>query len=122
MITKQKQRPRCAHCKIALSKPNGISKHGFQKWHKYCDDCAKAIYSEKHKHLLNKKTKCQQCNFEAIDRCQLDLVYIDDNNNNKESSNILTLCANCNRLHKKRLKIEKKSILNVTVDNSEFRI
>ena len=122
MIIEQLPRRRCINCKLNFVRPNGVSKHGFQKWHKYCDDCAKAIYSEKHKHLLNKKSKCQQCNFEAIDRCQLDLVYIDDNKNNKEASNMLTMCANCNRLYKKRLKIEKKSILNITVDNDDFRI
>lgn len=122
MITKQKSRPRCKHCKIALAKPNGISKHGFQLWHKYCVDCAKALYSEKHKHLINKTTKCEQCNFQAIDKCQLDLVYKDGNNKNKQKENLITLCANCSRIYKKKLRTDKKSILNVTVDNNDFRI
>jgi len=121
MITEPLPRPRCINCKLNFARPNGISKHGFQKWHKYCDDCAKAIYSEKHKHLVNKKTICQECNFAAKDRCQLDLVYKDGDKNNKDTNNMMTLCANCSRLFRKRTKIEKKSILNVTVD-SEFRI
>jgi hypothetical protein len=121
-IKKQKSRPLCKHCKIALAKPNGKSKHGFQLWHKYCVDCAKALYSEKHKHLLNKTTQCQKCNFQAIDQCQLDLVYKDGDNNNKEKENLITLCANCGRLHRKQLKSDKKSILNITVDNNNFRL
>jgi hypothetical protein len=122
MITKQKPRPRCKHCKLALAKQNGKSKHGFILWHKYCSDCAKALYNDKHKYLLNKKTTCEQCDFIAQDMCQLDLFYKDTDNQNKHSSNLLTLCANCSRLHRKQLKSEKKSILNVTVDSSDFRI
>lgn len=122
MITKQKSRPRCKNCKIALVKPNGKSKHGFQLWHKYCTDCAKALYSEKYKHLINKNTVCAECNFEAIDRCQLDLVYIDGDKSNKSIDNLVTLCANCSRLYSKKLKSDKKSILNITVDNGDIRI
>lgn len=116
MITKQKPRPICKNCNFALAKPNGKSKHGFQKWHKYCDDCAKALYSEKHKHLANKKSECEECGFIPEDRCQLDLVYKDGNNKNKKQENLKTLCANCSRLYKKKLKSMKKSVLNVTVD------
>lgn len=122
MITKQKPRPRCKNCKLSLAKQNGKSKHGFQLWHKYCSDCAKALYNDKHKHLLNKKTICEQCDFIAQDMCQLDLFYKDNDKENKHSTNLLTLCANCSRLHRKRLKSEKKSILNVTVDSNDFRI
>jgi hypothetical protein len=122
MITKQKPRPRCANCKLSLSKQNGKSKHGFILWHKYCSDCAKAIYSDKHKHILDKKLTCEQCKFEAKDKCQLDLVYKDLDKTNKSTSNLLTLCANCSRLYHKNLRSEKKSILNVTVDSNDFRI
>lgn len=116
MITRQQPRPVCENCNFALAKPNGKSKHGFQKWHKYCDDCAKALYSEKHKHLQHKESKCEDCGFIPIDRCQLDLVYCDGDKNNKSKSNLKTLCANCSRLHKKKAKSKKKSVLNVTVD------
>ena len=121
-IKKQKSRPLCRQCNLSLAKPNGKSKHGFQLWHKYCVDCSKALYSEKHKHLINKTIQCQQCNFQAIDQCQLDLVYKDGNKNNKEKENLITLCANCSRVHTKQLRTEKKSILNITVDNNDFRI
>lgn len=82
-----------------------------------------ALYSEKHKHLLNKQISCEKCGFEAEDNCQLDLVYKDDNKKNKQPNNLLTLCANCSRLYRKNLKSEKKSILNVvTADSSDVRI
>lgn len=122
MILEQLPRPRCTRCKLAFAKPNGKSKLGFKKWHKYCDDCAKVLYSEKHKHLQNKKTKCEKCKFQAVDMCQLDLVYKDGNSKNKDKSNLMTMCANCSRLFRKQLKTDKKSILNITVDNSDFRI
>ena len=122
MLTKQKPCPRCKHCKLSLAKKNGKSKYGFQLWHKFCSDCAKAIYNDKHKYLINKTIVCEQCNFQAIDQCQLDLIYKDENKNNKDVSNLLTLCANCSRVHRKNIKAEKKSILNVTVDRNDFRI
>jgi hypothetical protein len=116
VITRQPPRPVCQNCNFALAKPNGKSKHGFQKWHKYCDDCAKALYSKKHKHLQHKKATCEECGFVPEDRCQLDLVYRDGNQNNKKDANLKTLCANCSRLHKKRIRSKKKSVMNVTVD------
>ncbi len=94
MLTQQPARPICSHCKFALAKPNGRSKHGFQKWHKYCEDCG----------------------FVPEDRIQLDLVYKDGNKKNKKINNLLTLCANCARLYNKRTRTGKKSIMNVTVD------
>lgn len=122
MIKQPLSRPRCMNCKFTLVKPNGTSKLGFQKWHKYCTDCAKALYSEKHKHLTNKKTICELCSFVPKDKCQLDLVYRDGDKTNKNSENLMTLCANCSRLHSKSIRKEKKSILNITVDSNDFRI
>ncbi len=116
MLTSQPSRPLCTHCNFALAKPNGKSKHGFQKWHRYCVDCSKAIYNDRFKHLQHKKTSCDHCGFEAIDKCQIDLVFKDGNKDNKVKKNLLTLCANCSRLYKKKQRTGKKSILNVTVD------
>lgn len=112
MITKQPNRILCTHCKLQLVKPNGKSKHGFTKWHKYCSSCSKYLYQEKHKHLNNKKLSCEKCNFMAIDKCQLDLIYLDNNKTNKNKKNLLTLCANCSRLFKKH----NKTLLDITVD------
>ena len=116
MLIQQPTRPFCEKCKMSLAKPNGISKHGFKKWHKYCVQCSKAMYNNKYGYLLNKKIKCEKCKFVPEDSCQLDLVYKDGDNKNKLSKNMLTLCANCNRIHQKKLKEKQKSILDITVD------
>ena len=115
MLTQQPHRPFCENCKTSLAKSNGVSKHGFKKWHKYCSTCAKAAYNDKFGFLLHKKDKCESCEFAAEDTCQLDIVYKDGNSKNKAESNIKTLCANCNRLYRKKLK-DDKSILDITVD------
>lgn len=116
MIIEQQPRPICQHCKFALAKKNGKSKLGYQLWHKYCIDCAKILYSDRFKHLEHKKTTCECCNFMPEDLVQLDVVYIDGNKKNKYKDNLMTVCANCARLHNKKLRTGKKSILNVTVD------
>lgn len=116
MLTRQPYRPFCEQCKTSLAKPNGTSKYGFKKWHKYCSTCAKAAYNEKFGFLLNKASICEQCGFVPEDTCQLDIVYIDGNKKNKSKANMKTLCANCNRLYQKKLKEKKKSILDITVD------
>lgn len=113
MLLNQPNRTLCKNCNLQLSKPNGISKHGFTKWHKYCSSCAKTLYDPKHSHRINKKTKCDVCRFEAKDKCQLDLIYLDGNAKNKDVKNLRTICANCSRLYKK---YNKKSMLDITVD------
>lgn len=116
MLTKQKIRPVCKNCGLVPAKYNGKSKLGYKKWHKYCVDCSKMLYSKKHKHLQNKKFKCDSCDFIPKDMCQLDLVYKDGNRKNKKQNNFTTLCANCSRLYKKNLKKNRKSVMNMTVD------
>lgn len=119
--TEQPNRPLCNNCKISLAKPNGISKHGFKKWHKYCASCAKAAYDNKSGFLLEKKNYCESCNFKATDKCQLDIIYKDNNKKNKNKNNLKTLCANCSRLYRKKYKEKQKSILDITID-SDVRI
>lgn len=121
MITKQPTRPLCIVCKLSLAKSNGVSKHGFKKWHKYCSSCAKSAYDNRYGFLLHKKNKCEKCNFIPQDKCQLDIFYKDNNSKNKDKNNLKTLCANCSRLYRKKLKEKNKSILDITVD-SELRI
>ena len=116
MLTKQPPRPLCKNCGLVPGKLNGKSKLGFKKWHKYCVDCSKIMYSKKHKHLANKKNVCEDCKFIPVDRCQLDLIYIDGNKKNKKTKNLKTLCANCSRVYRKKVKSKTKSILNFTVD------
>lgn len=115
MLTRQPTRPLCKNCKVSLAKPNGVSKHGFKKWHKYCVDCAKSAYNPKFGYLLSKSNCCSSCGFVAVDKCQLDIVYKDNNSKNKTPENLITICANCNRLLKRSKK--EKSILDITVDS-----
>jgi len=115
-LKQQRTRPLCENCKVTLAKSNGISKHGFNKWHKYCVECSKAAYNPKFGYLLHKKNKCEKCSFIPEDKCQLDIVYKDGNKKNKEKTNLKTLCANCNRVYQKKLKEKRKSILDITVD------
>lgn len=115
MLTQQPNRPFCQNCNTGLAKFNGISKHGFKKWHKYCSSCAKALYTPKFNYLLEKKSKCDKCGFIPQDLCQLDLVYKDGNKSNKAKKNLITLCANCNRLYQKTIRA-KKALLDMTVD------
>lgn len=101
MITQQQPRPFCKQCNINLAKQNGISKHGFKKWHKYCSNCAKSAY------VTNKKNYCEKCNFVAVNDCQLHVVE------NK------TICSNCYSLY--RMAQKRKSLLDITVDK-DYRL
>jgi hypothetical protein len=74
------------------------------------------MYNTQYGYLLHKKNCCDKCNFLPEDNCQLDLVYVDGNKKNKSVKNMLTLCANCNRVYQKKLKEKNKSILDITVD------
>jgi hypothetical protein len=114
MLIKQQSRPLCQLCRSTPAKKNGVSKHGFIKWHKYCATCSKVAYSDQHKYLENKKLLCSCCGFIAKDICQMELIYKDGNKKNKKKSNMLTYCSNCAKLHKKNLKV--KALLNITVD------
>ena len=117
MLNRQKHRPLCKSCNFALARHNGFSINGYVKWHRYCINCSKSIYSSKHKHLQHKKNVCEICSFVPTDRVQLDLVYIDGNKKNKNKKNLQTLCANCGRLHNKKNRTGKNSVYNVTVDS-----
>ena len=114
MLTRQPVRPKCVNCNISFAKPNGISKHGFKKWHKYCTDCAKAISNKK---IPMKNTMCIECGFVPEDLIQLDIAYRDLNPNNKSPQNILTVCANCSRLRNKKIREGNKQ-MDMSVDST----
>jgi hypothetical protein len=114
MLTRQPVRPKCTSCNLSYAKPNGQSKHGFQKWHKYCVDCAKALYNKK---IPKKNTMCIECGFVPEDLIQLDIAYRDLNPANKSKENILTICANCSRIRKKKIREENKQ-MEMSVDST----
>ena len=47
---------------------------------------------------LKKKQKCELCGFKAQDKVQLDVLFVDGNLRNTVTSNLKTVCANCQRL------------------------
>ncbi len=114
MLTRQPPRPKCTSCNISYVKPNGKSKHGFQKWHKYCVDCAKALYN---KRIPKKNYMCIECGFVTEDLIQLDIAYRDFDPMNKTKENILTICANCSRLRKKKIREDRK-LMDTSVDST----
>lgn len=116
MLISQPNRPLCKKCNFALSKPNGKSKHGFQKWHRYCVDCAKAIYNNRFKHLQEKKSYCIECGFLPKDLIQLDVVYKNGDVRDRSKKNLITLCANCSRLYNKKIRRNKK-LLDLPADS-----
>ena len=111
-IKSQEPRPNCisegCHKKAM---PSRKSRHGFQLWYKYCSNCCKKYYGRfenprgsRRRNKTYKKSKllkCQFCNFEAVDLCQLDVDHIDGNHKNNSPLNLQTLCANCHRLKTK---------------------
>ena len=120
MLTRQPTRPKCNKCNISLAKPNGKSKLGFQKWHKYCVGCAKALYDKGFVYLQHKKMLCIECGFIPTDMVQLVIMYKDKDSQNKTPSNLKTVCLNCASLIKKHNN-EIEKTLNISVD-SDFRI
>ena len=78
------------------------------------------MYNKKFRQLQHKDISCFECGFLAEDLIQLDIAFRDGNPANKDRSNILSVCANCNRLRKKRLREENKQ-LDMSVD-SDLRI
>lgn len=84
----------CRHCRKAESA-------AWSKTEGYKKARVKAQIREK-PYLIFKARGCANCEFIAVDRCQLDVDHIDGNHNNNDPSNLQTLCANCHRLKTKQ--------------------
>ena len=97
-------RPLCIQCK-AKPRAYGYRKGNKIYWRRLCDTC-----NRKKKKLriggitalqrsgYHKKNKCELCGFKAEKSIQLDVYFIDGNLRNTNSSNLKTVCANCQRL------------------------
>ena len=48
------------------------------------------------------KKKCELCGFKAQDKSQMDVLFVDGNLRNTVTSNLKTVCANCQRLSSTR--------------------
>lgn len=45
------------------------------------------------------KEFCERCDFVPEHTCQLDIHHRDNDHSNNDPSNLMTICANCHRLH-----------------------
>ena len=97
-------RPLCVECR---SKPRAYAyrKAGKVYWRRLCDSCNRKKAKKKiggvtalQRSGYKKKQKCELCGFKAQDKVQLDVLFVDGNLRNTVTSNLKTVCANCNRL------------------------
>ena len=97
-------RPLCVKCK---EKPRAYAYKKGKKiyWRKQCDTCIRKAKNLKiggvtplQRSGYVKKKRCELCSFKAIERIQLDVIFIDGNKNNVNEVNLKTVCANCQRL------------------------
>jgi hypothetical protein len=109
-------RPLCAECNRYPARPNGVSKRGYQLWHKYCGSCAKRKYTAV-KTESRKLDHCEDCGFVGHP-CQLDLTEI--------LGVTRTICANCNRLrikHRADLERQRREVtVDATVLDLDYRL
>ena len=97
-------RPLCTQCK-AKPRAYGYKKGTKIYWRRLCDTC---IRKQKNKKIggvtplqrsgYKKLKKCEMCGFKAQSPGQLDVLFVDGNLRNTTSSNLKTVCANCQRL------------------------
>ena len=97
-------RPLCTQCK---AKPRAYAYRKGDKiyWRRLCDTCNRKKANKKiggitalQRSGYKKKSKCELCGFTATDSIQLDVLFVDGNLRNTNSTNLKTVCANCQRL------------------------
>ena len=97
-------RPLCTQCR---SKPRAYAYRKGNKvyWRRLCDSCNRVKSHKKNGGITalqrsgyKKRSKCELCGFKAQDKIQLDVLFVDGNLRNTITSNLKTVCANCQRL------------------------
>lgn len=106
----------CTKCKILKNEEDFTSRmnRGKRVLYSWCRTCnikhvkewqlknreraTKSIHLRTRPYLIHRKKYCERCGFIAVHECQLDVDHIDDNHENDDPSNLMTLCANCHRL------------------------
>ena len=101
-------RPLCKQCK---TKPRAYAyrRYGKVYWRSRCDTCIRKQSGMKTGGITaldrsgySKKKKCELCGFKAQDKAQLDVLFVDGNLRNTATTNLKTVCANCQRLSSTR--------------------
>ena len=97
-------RPLCTQCK---TRPRAYAYKRYNKiyWRSLCDRCNRIKADKKvggvtvlQRSGYKKLKKCELCGFKAQDKIQLDVLFVDGNLRNTITSNLKTVCANCQRL------------------------
>ena len=97
-------RPLCKTCK---DRPRAYAYKRYDKvyWRSQCDSCIRKSAGKKvggitalQRSGYKKHNKCELCGFKAQDKAQLDVLFVDGDLRNTASTNLKTVCANCQRL------------------------
>ena len=104
MLMRYPNRPLCKECK---SKPRAYAYRRGDRvyWRGVCDTCNRKRAGKKvggitalQRSGYKKHKKCELCGFKAQDKAQLDVLFVDGDLRNTASTNLKTVCANCQRL------------------------
>ena len=99
-----RNRPLCKECR---SKPRAYAYRKLNKiyWRSLCDTCNRKKAGKKvggitalQRSGYRKKKKCELCGFKAVNKTQLDVLFVDGNLRNVNANNLKTVCANSQRL------------------------
>ena len=97
-------RPLCKQCKIKV-RAMGYRKGKKIYWRSLCDTCIRRKKKLRiggvtplQRSGYRKKSKCELCGFKAQEVMQLDVFFVDGNMRNTVTTNLKTVCANCQRL------------------------
>ena len=99
-----KDRPLCKTCK---SRPRAYAyrKGPTVYWRSLCDRCNRKKHNKKvggitalERSGYKKHKKCEICGFKAQAKSQLDVFFVDGDLRNTSTTNLKTVCANCQRL------------------------
>lgn len=89
------------------AKPRAVAYRRNNKtyWRRLCDTCNRIKAKKKiggvtalQRSGYTKLKKCEICGFRAQDPVQLDVLFVDGDLRNTATSNLKTVCANCQRL------------------------
>ena len=99
-----KNRPLCKGCK-AKPRAYAYRKGTTIYWRSLCDTCNRKKVGKKvggitalQRSGYKKHKKCELCGFRAQKQSQLDVFFVDGSMRNTASTNLKTVCANCQRL------------------------
>ena len=97
-------RPLCKGCK-AKPRAYAYKKGTTIYWRSLCDTCNRKKAGKKvggvtalQRSGYKKHKKCELCGFRAQKQSQLDVFFVDGSMKNTATTNLKTVCANCQRL------------------------